>query len=82
MHRFLPTVLRFQGYEVREIPVHHRPRVRGVSKYGVGNRMWRGLLDCFAMLWYRKRCFPACRLTAEAGGPAVPERGKETHGAR
>lgn len=61
MHRFLPTMLRLQGFEVIEIPVSHRPRIRGESKYGIGNRMFRGLVDCFAILWFRKRCFPARR---------------------
>jgi glycosyltransferase involved in cell wall biosynthesis len=55
MHRFLPTLLRFQGYNAVEIPVNHRPRTRGKSKYGVGNRMWRGIVDCFAMRWFRAR---------------------------
>jgi dolichol-phosphate mannosyltransferase len=61
MHRFLPTLLRLQGFKVVEIPVNHRPRTRGVSKYGIGNRMFRGLVDCFAILWFRKRCFSANR---------------------
>jgi len=61
MHRFLPTLLRLQGFEVVELPVNHRPRTRGVSKYGIGNRMFRGLVDCFAILWFRKRCFPTQR---------------------
>lgn len=61
MHRFLPTILRLQGYKVVEILVNHRPRVKGQSKYGVGNRAWRGLVDCFAMRWYRRRCVPATR---------------------
>jgi len=61
MHRFLPTLLRLKGFEVVEIPVNHRPRTRGVSKYGIGNRMFRGLVDCFAILWFRKRCFPGQR---------------------
>lgn len=64
MHRFLPTLLRLQGYAVVEIPVNHRARTRGESKYGIGNRMLRGLIDCFAILWFRKRCFPARRLSA------------------
>lgn len=63
MHRFLPTLLRLQGFDVAEISVNHRPRTRGESKYGVGNRMFRGLVDCFAILWFRKRCFPARRLS-------------------
>jgi hypothetical protein len=55
LHRFLPSILRYQGYQVVEIPVHHRPRTRGQAKYGIGNRLWRGLRDCFAMRWYRDR---------------------------
>ena len=63
MHRFLPTLLRLQGFKVVEIPVNHRPRTRGESKYGIGNRMFRGLVDCFAILWFRKRCFPTRRFS-------------------
>ena len=65
MHRFLPTLLRLQGFTVAEIPVNHRPRTRGESKYGIGNRMFRGLVDCFAILWWRKRCFPTNRFTTQ-----------------
>ncbi len=61
MHRFLPTLLRLQGYKVVEILVNHRPRTRGESKYGIGNRMFRGLIDCFAIRWWRRRCVPANR---------------------
>lgn len=67
MHRFLPTLLRLQGFEVVEIPVNHRPRTRGESKYGIGNRMFRGLVDCFAILWFRKRCFPTKRFSPQKG---------------
>ena len=62
MHRFLPTLLRLQGYKVVEILVNHRPRTRGESKYGIGNRMFRGLIDCFAIRWWRRRCVPANRV--------------------
>jgi hypothetical protein len=55
MHRFLPTILRRQGYHVVERLVNHRPRTRGKSKYGVGNRLWRGIVDCLAMRWYARR---------------------------
>jgi hypothetical protein len=44
MHRFIPTLVSLGGHRVVEVPVHHRPRVRGVSKYGVG-RFFRGLAD-------------------------------------
>jgi glycosyltransferase involved in cell wall biosynthesis len=71
MHRFLPTLLRFQGYRVTEIVVRHRPRTSGVSKYGVGNRMFRGIRDCFAMRWYRRRVVPG-RRAATAASEAAP----------
>jgi glycosyltransferase involved in cell wall biosynthesis len=61
MHRFLPTMLQLQGWRVVEIEVNHRPRTTGRSKYGIGNRMWRGIADCFAMRWYRRRVVPAQR---------------------
>ena len=56
MHRFLPTLLRFQGYQIEEMLVNHRSRKHGVSKYGIGNRLFRGILDCVAMRWWRQRC--------------------------
>lgn len=65
MHRFLPTLLRFQGYKVVEIPVNHRPRTRGYTKYGINNRLWRGILDCFAMRWLAKRAVPGNRVETE-----------------
>ncbi len=62
MHRFLPTLLRGQGFTVLETPVNHRERVRGVSKYGVHNRMWRGIRDCFGIRWYLSRAVRSMRL--------------------
>lgn len=55
MHRFLPTLVRYAGYKVVEMPVSHRPRQFGVSKYGAMNRAFRGLADCFAVRWMGKR---------------------------
>jgi len=54
-HRFLPILVAGRGFRLREIPVNHRPRVAGVSKYGVWNRVWRGLLDLFGVAWVQKR---------------------------
>ena len=65
MHRFLPTLLRSQGYKVVEILVNDRPRTRGKSKYGIGNRMWRGIMDCFAMRWMKKRALRGDRVGKE-----------------
>lgn len=61
MHRFITTILKLQKARVLEVEIEHESRLAGMSKYGIGNRMWRGIEDCFAMRWYRKRCFPASR---------------------
>lgn len=55
MHRFLPTLLKLNGARVTEIPVNHRPRAAGESKYGVGNRLWRGIADLLAVRWLQRR---------------------------
>lgn len=57
MHRFLPTLLRMEGYRVVEMPVNHRPRRFGRSKYGAMNRALRGLADCLAVRWMANRAF-------------------------
>jgi glycosyltransferase involved in cell wall biosynthesis len=55
MHRFLPTLLRMEGARVVELPVRHRPRRHGRSKYGIANRLFVGLEDVFAVRWMQKR---------------------------
>lgn len=55
MHRFLPTLLRMEGARVAELPVSHRPRRHGRSKYGIANRLFVGLEDVFAVRWMQKR---------------------------
>lgn len=55
MHRFLPTLLRLQGYSLAELPVSHRPRQAGRTHYGVHNRLWVGLLDTFGVWWLQRR---------------------------
>jgi dolichol-phosphate mannosyltransferase len=55
LHRFLPLLVQGNGAKTLEIPVNHRPRVAGVSKYGVWNRLGRGVYDLFAIAWYQKR---------------------------
>ena len=54
-HRFLPILVHGGGATTKEIPVNHRPRVAGVSKYGVWNRLGRGILDLMGVAWYQKR---------------------------
>ena len=55
MHRFMPTLLRMDGARVTEVPVNHRPRLKGRSKYGVWNRLFRGLYDIFGVRWMQSR---------------------------
>lgn len=55
LHRFLPILVQANGARTKEIPVNHRPRVAGVSKYGVWNRIWRGMYDLIGVSWYLKR---------------------------
>ncbi|HXG96539.1 MAG TPA: glycosyltransferase family 2 protein [Gemmatimonadales bacterium] len=55
MHRFLPTLIKMQGGTVSEVPVGHRPRQHGVTKYGMWNRVWRSLVDAFAVRWMQRR---------------------------
>ncbi len=54
-HRFLPILVHGNGVMTLEVPVNHRPRVAGVSKYGVWNRLGRGLYDLVGVGWYQKR---------------------------
>jgi len=55
MHRFLPALIQAQGGDVRQVPVRHRPRLAGRSKYGMQDRAIRGLVDALAVNWYRRR---------------------------
>ncbi len=55
MHRFLPALFMAEGFSVRQAPVNHRERAAGRSKYGVGNRLWRGLRDLWAVRWMQDR---------------------------
>lgn len=75
MHRFLPTLLRMQGYHVIEMDVNHRPRHGGVSKYGINNRLWRGLIDCVAIRWLQSRAVLGHRVLSvnEVPMPQAPQ---------
>ncbi|MFH0793134.1 MAG: glycosyltransferase family 2 protein [bacterium] len=56
MHRFLPLLFKMEGFAVRQFPVNHRPRRHGKAKYGIGNRVWKGLKDLMAVRWMQRRC--------------------------
>jgi len=55
MHRFLPALVLREGGVVRSVPVNHRPRRRGISKYGVFDRLGVGIADLVGVLWLRRR---------------------------
>ena len=55
MHRFLPALVRRTGSGCESVPVSHRPRTRGVSKYGVWDRLWVGLADLRGVAWLMRR---------------------------
>ena len=54
-HRVLPVLVHAAGCRVREMPVNHRPRRAGQSKYGLRNRLGRGLYDLVGLRWYLNR---------------------------
>ncbi|HEY8904359.1 MAG TPA: glycosyltransferase family 2 protein [Chthoniobacterales bacterium] len=55
VHRFIPALVKNAGYKLTEIPVNHRPRQYGVSKYGLGNRALRATTDMFGVRWLQSR---------------------------
>jgi len=55
MHRFLPTLIKLHGGTVAEVPVRHRPRRLGLTKYGMWNRVFRSLADALAVRWMQRR---------------------------
>jgi glycosyltransferase involved in cell wall biosynthesis len=67
-HRFIPTLLRMQGYRVVEVPINHRPRRFGESKYGIGNRAFRAFVDLLVVRWMKSR-----RLGYEVAEGSQPE---------
>src|SRR6478735_5164608 len=55
MHRFIPALVKGAGYRLVEVPVNHRPRRFGQSKYGLGNRALRATVDMFGVRWLLSR---------------------------
>ncbi len=55
MHRFLPALMIRRGGRVISVPVNHRPRSRGLSKYGLFDRLWVGITDLAGMMWLNRR---------------------------
>ncbi|MGI8819276.1 MAG: glycosyltransferase family 2 protein [Chthoniobacterales bacterium] len=55
MHRFIPALVKGAGYRLVEVPVNHRSRKFGISKYGLGNRAVRATVDMFGVRWLLSR---------------------------
>jgi dolichol-phosphate mannosyltransferase len=71
-HRFIPTLLRLRGYRVVEVPVRHRPRRFGQSKYGVLNRVWVAFVDLLVVRWMKNRLL-RYEIAENLGGELIPE---------
>ena len=55
MHRFLPALFLIEGFRVAEVPVNHRERTKGKTKYNFFNRSFNTIADMLAVRWMRKR---------------------------
>lgn len=55
MHRFLCALMIRAGGEIISVPVNHRPRLRGASKYGFWDRLWVGIFDLIGVIWLQQR---------------------------
>jgi dolichol-phosphate mannosyltransferase len=79
MHRFLPALVLREGGIVRSLPINHRPRFAGRSKYGILDRALGGIIDLFGLMWLQRRtarphilseALPAADATASPEAPA------------
>jgi dolichol-phosphate mannosyltransferase len=67
MHRYFPALFKRYHFDIINVPVNHRPRVHGVSKYGFNNRLWVGITDIIGVMWLMRRpCYPQSRENKEA----------------
>jgi dolichol-phosphate mannosyltransferase len=60
LHRFLPALVRREGFDIGYVDVVDRPRAHGVSNYGLWDRLWVGILDLAGVWWlvHRRRRIP------------------------
>jgi dolichol-phosphate mannosyltransferase len=65
MHRFLPALYQRAGAPVVSVPVRHRARERGQSKYGMFDRLWVGIVDILGVMWLRRRFKPGLEVREE-----------------
>jgi len=58
LHRFLPALMRREGYDIAYVDVIDRPRHSGVSNYGFFDRLWIGIMDLIGVWWLIRRKKP------------------------
>ena len=75
-HRFLPALVLRQGGAVVSEPVNHRPRQRGISNYGLFDRLWVGIVDLFGMMWVMRRAKNPVLLAEDDAESAAARRSK------
>ena len=72
VHRFIPALVKNAGFRIVEVPVNHRPRQFGVSKYGLGNRAVRATLDMFGVRWLQSRRIAPVLEESPGSEPVLP----------
>lgn len=77
LHRFIPTLLKMEGFTVTEIAVTNNPRLYGESKYGVWNRLFKSFHDLLAIRWMKSRVL-AYRIETELSGSAERQNHEDT----
>ncbi len=66
MHRYFPALFKRYHFTIINVPVNHRPRLHGTSKYGLNNRLWVGITDIIGVMWLMRRpCYPRTILKAK-----------------
>jgi len=75
LHRFIPTLLKMEGFTVTEITVTNNPRLHGKSKYGVWNRLFKSFRDLLAIRWMKSRLL-GYEVAVELSRPGVTEHPK------
>ena len=73
MHRFLPTLVKMEGFTVTEINISHHPRVSGRTNYGVWNRLFASFYDLLAVRWMKRRMF-RFQIAERINEPGAPPR--------
>ena len=80
-HRFLPTLIQLYGCSrMAEMPVNHRPRKFGQTKYGIQNRLWVGILDTIAVRWMQSRVvIPGIQTTSLPPNDIIKQESRNGH---